>query len=298
MAKTALEQWDETAANNTEAGTVDIDEGCAPSGMNNAMRELMAQTAKWIGDDTLVSATTTDLGSVPGRYVVITSTNAITGLGTIKAGTIKYIKFSGILTFTHNATSLILPGAANITTAAGDTAIMVSEGSGNWRCVNYQRAASSTSVVLGTAQASTSGTAIDFTGIPSWAKQITVSLSAVSFDGSGIPFIQIGDAGGVENTAYLGSGGDVVGAAATLATGAFAIGTTVVAGTVLNGSITLTLLDPATFTWAAFGVVSTSHAGQVYLVSGSKSLSAALDRVRVTINSGNFDAGKINIAYQ
>lgn len=141
MAKTALEQWDETAANNTDVGSVNIDEGCAPSGMNNAHREEMSQFAKWLGDDTLASAATTDLGSVPGRYVSVTGTTTITALGTIKAGTIKYVKFAGILTFTHNAASLILPGAANITTAAGDTAIMVSEGSGNWRCLSYTRAA-------------------------------------------------------------------------------------------------------------------------------------------------------------
>jgi hypothetical protein len=46
-----------------------------------------------------------------------------------------------VLTLTHNATSLILPGATNITTAANDTALLISEGSGNWRCWSYTRAA-------------------------------------------------------------------------------------------------------------------------------------------------------------
>jgi hypothetical protein len=48
--------------------------------------------------------------------------------------------FSGALILTHNATSLILPTGANITTAAGDTAVFLSLGSGNWRCVEYMRA--------------------------------------------------------------------------------------------------------------------------------------------------------------
>lgn len=138
MAKTALEQFDETAANNTDVGSNNIDEGNAPSTMNNAIRELMSQMAKWLGDDTLASAGTTDLGSVPGRYVNITGTTTITAFGTIKAGTVKYVKFAGALTLTHNASSLILPGSANITTVAGDTAIFASEGSGNWRCLVYQ----------------------------------------------------------------------------------------------------------------------------------------------------------------
>jgi len=70
----------------------------------------------------------------------ITGTTTITGLGTVRAGIWKVLQFDGALTFTHNATSLILPGGANITTAAGDIAIMFSEGSGNWRCLAYQKA--------------------------------------------------------------------------------------------------------------------------------------------------------------
>lgn len=90
----------------------------------------------------IASATTTDIGAATGRYVHITGTTTITGLGTKTAGVVRALTFDGALTLTHNATSLILPGAANITTAAGDTAVFVSEGSGNWRCLAYQRAAS------------------------------------------------------------------------------------------------------------------------------------------------------------
>jgi len=42
MAKNNITQFDATAANNTDIQSVDIDEGCAPSGINNAIRELMA----------------------------------------------------------------------------------------------------------------------------------------------------------------------------------------------------------------------------------------------------------------
>lgn len=89
----------------------------------------------------IASAATTNIGTATGNYVDVTGTTTITALGTIKAGTIRFVRFAGILTFTHNATSLILPGNANITTAAGDVAIMVSLGSGNWKCINYMVAA-------------------------------------------------------------------------------------------------------------------------------------------------------------
>lgn len=88
----------------------------------------------------IASATTTNLANASGSFVHVTGTTTITGLGTAPAGTLRAVRFAGALTLTHNATSLILPGAANITTAANDTAIFVSEGSGNWRCLTYFRA--------------------------------------------------------------------------------------------------------------------------------------------------------------
>jgi len=87
----------------------------------------------------IASATTTDIGAATGNYLDITGTTTITGLGTIQAGTERTVRFTGALTLTHNATSLILPGAANITTVAGDVATFRSLGSGNWRCVAYTR---------------------------------------------------------------------------------------------------------------------------------------------------------------
>jgi len=97
----------------------------------------------------IASATTTDIGAATGRFVHITGTTTITGLGTKTAGVEREVVFDGILTLTHNATSLILPGAANITTAAGDTAVIVSEGSGNWRLVSYLRGGSITNDARG-----------------------------------------------------------------------------------------------------------------------------------------------------
>jgi len=88
----------------------------------------------------IASATTTDIGAATGNFVKVTGTTTITGLGTVQAGTRRIVEFTGILTLTHNGTSLILPTAANITTAAGDVATFVSLGSGNWKCTGYMRA--------------------------------------------------------------------------------------------------------------------------------------------------------------
>jgi len=88
----------------------------------------------------IASASTVNLASATGVVVNITGTTTITSLGTVASGALRTLVFGGILTLTHNATSLILPGASNITTAAGDVAQFRSKGSGNWVCVGYSRA--------------------------------------------------------------------------------------------------------------------------------------------------------------
>ena len=86
------------------------------------------------------SGATTNLAAATGIYVNVTGTTTITSLGTATAGVERVVTFTGILTLTYNATSLILPGLANLTTAVGDTATFRSLGGGNWRCVDYLRA--------------------------------------------------------------------------------------------------------------------------------------------------------------
>ena len=89
----------------------------------------------------VASAATTAIGAALSANVTVTGTVTITAFDTVLAGIVRLVKFSDALTLTHNGTSLILPGAANIVTAAGDQAIFRSLGSGNWECISYQRAA-------------------------------------------------------------------------------------------------------------------------------------------------------------
>ena len=91
-------------------------------------------------ETTIASASTTSIGGVTSPLVSITGTTTITSFGTIAAGIRRKGRFTGSLTLTYNVTSLILPGGANITTAAGDFFEAVSLGSGNWVVYNYVRA--------------------------------------------------------------------------------------------------------------------------------------------------------------
>lgn len=129
-----------TAGNNTDVNGVSIAEGYPATNINNAMRNMLLQMKQYLANSaTVASASTIDFGAQTASYLIITGTTAMTALGTVAAGTWKMVKFTGTPLLTYNATSLILPGAANIQTVAGDTALFVSEGSGNWRCIQYQR---------------------------------------------------------------------------------------------------------------------------------------------------------------
>ena len=104
----------------------------------------------WAKGADVASATAASLGSnTDGDYFHITGTTglAASNFGTVDAGIERTIVFDGALLLTHNGTSFILPGAANITTAAGDVAVFRSEGSGNWKCVSYQYASLASTVV-------------------------------------------------------------------------------------------------------------------------------------------------------
>lgn len=133
-----LPLWSTTRGSNKPAGSTTVG-----TGWDDNLREIQGVVRGWLaskGAD-IASAGTTDLGAVEGHSHDITGTTNITSFGTVSAGIPKFIKFEGALTLTHNATSLILPGGENITTADGDTAVFISEGSGNWRCFGYARAA-------------------------------------------------------------------------------------------------------------------------------------------------------------
>ena len=158
-------------------------------------------------------------------------------------------------------------------------------------------------ITSGTAVASTSGTSIDFLSIPSWVKRITVMFSGVSTSGTSAKIIQLGDSGGVETSGYTGTGtvvGNGSGTSTAMSSGFFASQSSA-ASDVLSGQATISLLDSATNTWSYSGVFGQSTATAIiYWAGGAKSLSATLDRIRITTANGTdtFDAGTINILYE
>lgn len=99
---------------------------------------MMAVMRTLAARDSIASASTTDLGSKDATFLTITGTTGISSFGTVSEGIYKFVTFAGALTITHNATSMILHGGTNRTTAAGDCGLYLSLGSSNWKEVFFQ----------------------------------------------------------------------------------------------------------------------------------------------------------------
>lgn len=154
----------------------------------------------------------------------------------------------------------------------------------------------------GTVVASTSGTSVTFTGIPSWVKRVTVNITGVSMSGTSNLRFRIGPVAGVETSGYLGSSTGF--AATTLATVQFTLGFDLndggTAAAARNGSFVFSLLDSATNTWAMQGCMGQSNTNNAGFIGGSKPLAGALSVLSMTTTNGTdtFDAGSINILYE
>jgi hypothetical protein len=162
-------------------------------------------------------------------------------------------------------------------------------------------APSGSTITSGTAQASTSGTSIDFTGIPSWVKRVTVMFSAVSTNGTSVVLFQLGagsftTTGYNSNAVYIQSGGAVQG---TQYTTGF--------GTINNAAFNLrtgavVFVNHSVNVWVCTGVIGIEDntTGGTTTMNGKINLPGTLDRLRVTTVNGTdtFDAGSINILYE
>jgi hypothetical protein len=155
-------------------------------------------------------------------------------------------------------------------------------------------------LVQATSQASTSGTSIDFTGLPAWVKRITVMFSGVSTSGTSNPQVQLGS-GSVTTSGYAGYNArqGATSNAYVAHSAGFIVDGSNTAATTLAGHLVVTLISGNT--WICSGVTTnTASANESCTIAGSIALAGVLDRVRITTVNGTdtFDAGSINILYE
>lgn len=259
----------------------------------------------------VAGATTVDLGAQTSRNLVLTGTGwLLSSFGTTGTadGLVINIRIgAGASGTIVNGANLICLGGANISAVAGDIFQMVWEGSNVWRMIGYERASGAALVVsnqiltAGTAVATTSGTSIDFTGIPSWVRRLTFMFQGVSTNGSSNLVLRVGS-GSITATGYLGA--TVVNIQGATPTGnLYSTGIEILsqagATDVWHGAVIFSLV--ASNQWAVSGAVGLSNSIRVAVIGGTTpALGGALDRIRLTTVGGSdtFDAGSVNILYE
>ena len=197
-----------------------------------------------------------------------------------------------------------MPNLINASTSSGlvtsaDTSGTIELQSNGTTRLTVSSAGAYGQLVSATAQASTSGTNIDFTGIPSWVKRITVMFQGVSKSGTADLLVQSGS-GSIENTGYgscatlLNDASAIIGAASTIG---YRLSASSSGATNFSGIATLVNINSNI--WILNSVLSNGNAA-TWTSAGTKSFSGVIDRVRITTTNGTdtFDAGTINILYE
>jgi len=196
-------------------------------------------------------------------------------------------------------TTLVAPAGALLPVANGGTNLATPGASGNALISNGTTFVSGKQTITsGTAVASTSGTSIDFTGIPSWVKRITVMFNNISTSGTSDILVQLG-AGSVTVTGYLGSStSSGTGSATSSYTTGYGIKNNSGAPLIAQGSMSISTLGSNI--WVEQGCLGNSNTANTSFTGGSVTLGGTLDRVRITTVNGTdtFDAGSINILYE
>lgn len=218
------------------------------------------------GTSTLTGAVSQTSSSTATSFIPTGSTVPANGM---------YLSAANTLNFATNTTSQVSISSGGIVTGTAGNLMLVS----------------------GTTQASTSGTSITFTDIPSWAKRVTVLFNNVSTSGTSNIQVQIGS-GSVTTTGYLSSSVAANGSIANATTG-FLQTQIVVAANNYSGQSTIFAMGSNLY-MASGNLVTTNSANNGMNNAGTVTLSGALDRVVITTVNGTdtFDAGSINIQYE
>lgn len=229
--------------------------------------------ATWEKGSNVASATTTAFGE--GGYVHITGTTTITDLDftTAKDGRGIKVQFDGILTLTHNSTTLVLPGGANITTAAGDTAEFVQDSSDNIKCLWYQRASGQPLV----ASPNTGMTLLGTIDTSSGASASITSLTLTSYKALYVVFVTVSSSSDATFLIGNSTSDDVV-----------------ITSTLGSAASTMTATAMIELSTGIGSSVSQSNgAGSATTLLFDTALSTSSTAVSVAPSAGNLDAGSV-----
>ena len=237
-----------------------------------------------------------DTSSSPAVWKVRNAANS----GWITIGTLDASAFS-----TGGVTAIANGGTGQTTAAAALTALLPSQAGNSGKALVTDGASATwdtiRGIIRGVGISSIGGvTELDFTGIPSWAKRITVMFRNISTNGTSPILIRLGDSSGFATTNYESSGSNIT-TSATAITGSTAgliLQSAAAAAASYTGNIVITNIT-TTF-WTSTGLLwhstNTAHSTS----AGYSTLGSALTSIRITTAGGTnlFDGGNVNIMYE
>ncbi len=258
------------------------------NGFHGAYFDSIYSNGIILGDNTLNALITNSrMVSVSGETIHFTG-NSVAVLGNVLGGQGAFTVDAGYVygTFANNMMDPSLTFTDNSIKTPGNSTPVVE----NPITPSVNR------LYLSTKTATTSGTTVSYTSLPSGIKRITIMFAGVSLSGTDNILVRIGDAGGLESSGYLSSSSDDNGTVVASTSG-FII-TDGGAANVVSGVLTLELYDAATFAWVAHGTFKLASGTMAY-AAGDKALSAELTQLQILLSgSDTFDAGAVNISYQ
>jgi hypothetical protein len=270
-------------------------------------------TSATITSGTITSGTITNLASTTGTIATLNSTTGTIATLNSTTGTIGNLSttLAGDFTISQGTATLATSGAT-AGTYGSVTAIPFLTVDAKGRITSATTGTFSSTPADGsitpaklsqpftsaTATASTSGTAIDFTGIPSWVKRVSVLFNKVGITGTSNMLVQLGTSGGIQETNYEAQASVVNTSVATLnSTSGFPI-RNVEAAARISGI--MTIAGMGSNLWVMSGTLTViGGVASVQMVAGVIQLSGVLDRVRINaLAAETFDEGSLNIMYE
>ncbi len=294
-----IKNWSTTPANNNATPPDGMPEGQLPSTVNDSARQRMAdhrtqwEDAEWFDWGHVLTRqsnnsfkVSSDVRNVytSGRRLKMYDTTTI--YGEIVASSLS------------GPDTLVTVSSSNLSTSLSSAGISI------LNPANLSIPAAATGITNATL-VSLTGTSLDFTGIPSWAKRVNVMVINARTDGTNSLIIQVGDSGGIETSGYAGTVHRITSFTSFVGTqlsAGFTFDLNPVAGDPVSGMIMIQLANPTTHTWVAHGLTGTTVASfKTTMCAGHTALTGGpLDRIRITSTPAGdtWAAGVAVISYE
>jgi hypothetical protein len=274
------------------------------------INDLAVTTAK-IADSNVTTGKIANDAVTYAKIQNVSATDRLLGRDTAAAGDIEELTVSGGIEFTGSGGIRTSAFTGDVTKATGGTVLTIGAGkvtsdkldtnlavSGNFSVGGTATFNSVGQSLINSSTATLSGSSTVISGIPSWARRVTVTIQNLSTTGTNVLLMQAGHSGSLQTSLYSGLGSDYV--ASNTSTGQFTWGpaTSFVVTGSYDGRFVLERMG-TTNTWVGSGNIANTSSGKFHMCVGEVALQGTLDRIGLLVTAPQtFDAGTMCVAWE